>query len=97
VPTGDVKLPEAKLQPSNERNCTVSLLSVAATHPTVMKHGAMEIRDAPEPVEAFLSSVASMHEPIKEAESVFKDSVAANVGRHAAYTRLSVGSLSAVC
>ena len=93
MPTGDVKLPEVKLQRSNERNCTVSLLSVATTHPAETRP--MEIRDAPEPEEAFVSSEASKPEP-KKAESVFKDSEAAIVGRHA-YARLGVESLSAVC
>ena len=54
-------------------------------------------REAPEPEEVLLSSEASMPGPKKEAESPFTDSHTALVRRRAAYARLSVESLSAVC
>ncbi len=98
MPTADAKLPEVKLQRSNERDCAVSLLSVAATHPAT--HPAtkpMAHRGAPEPEEVFLSSEALMPGPKKEAETPFTDSETALVRRRAAYARLSVESLNAVC
>jgi len=94
MPTADAKLPEVKLQRSNERDCAVSLLSVAATHPATKP---MAHRGAPEPEEVFLSSEALMPGPKKEAETPFTDSETALVRRRAAYARLSVESLNAVC
>ncbi len=88
MPTGDVKLPEVKLQRRNKQNCVVSLLS-GAMHPEIKP---MVARKALEPEEAFLPEASML-----EMAGSHEDSSTAIAGRRAAYARLSVESLNAVC